>query len=188
MSDPEKLNFRCRRGLTLVEVLAVVFMISLLSVIAAVNLTGAFRGNTFRGQVHEFRSAFEKAAAIAREKGKRFEIVIDLNNQTWLLREIRVSGLVDVKNIPEEEIISIRDLSLSCQVLYVYYDDGDQADSGYAKFRVGPAGWRTGGKIVMIDDDGREYSLVIDRLSQSVDFVKGDALILEPRYPEEMGF
>ena len=55
-------------------------------------------------------------------------------------------------------------------------------------FRTGKAGWQYGGKIVVADSEGNEYSIVINRLSRMIQLKPGDVKILTPRSPDEMVF
>jgi hypothetical protein len=68
------------------------------------------------------------------------------------------------------------------------FDDGDWTNEAPALFRVGKSGWQYGGKIVVADEDGREYSIVINRLSRMIGLFDGDVGILMPRSEDEMGF
>jgi uncharacterized protein YhaN len=52
---------------------------------------------------------------------------------------------------------------------------------GQAKFRAGRAGWQFGGKIVLLDAAGHEYSIVINRISRIVNLQNGDVEFLQPQ-------
>ena len=71
---------------------------------------------------------------------------------------------------------------------YVMFDDGTWTNDSPALFRVGKSGWQYGGKTVVIDENGKEYSIVINRLSRIVNLVEGDIELLVPRTADEMGF
>ena len=76
------------------------------------------------------------------------KMIVDVSEQTYLLREISSSNLAEVL---DEEIIDSREFGGDCRISYVEFDDGDYENAGQAKFRVGHAGWNYGGKIVLLD-------------------------------------
>jgi type II secretory pathway pseudopilin PulG len=170
---------------TLVELLAVVFIISLFVLSATVNLYGVLNRNTFAAQAREFVSTMEMAAAAAAQSSRRYEVIIDLTEQFYVLREITSS---DLSEILMEDIIVDNDFSVNCIALEVYFDDGDYTNEGRAKFRAGHSGWQYGGKIVLLGNDGREYSVLVNRISRTVKLEEGNSLMLEPRFEEEMLF
>lgn len=170
----------------LAEVVMVLLIISLFTVIAMINLSGALSVNSFKGRADDLVKLFQMAETGAAQTGKRYEIVIDFTNNGYLLREI-TTGLVAVEDILEEEIIETGWFSDRFQLYYVMFDDG-QKNTEYALFRVGKTGWQYGGKIVVTDEDGKLYSIIVNRLSRKTDIVEGDAIIPVPRTEEEMGF
>ena len=127
------------------------------------------------------------AATGAAETGRRYEIVIDFTQNSYLLRQI-TTGLVAVEDIQEDEIIQTGQFSDRFQLSYVMFDDGTWTNNSPALFRVGKSGWQYGGKIVVTDEDGKEYSIVINRLSRMINLVEGDIDLLVPRPADEMGF
>lgn len=176
-----------KRGAVLAEVIMVLLIISLFTVIAMINLSGALAGNSFKGRADDLVKLFQMAEASAAQTGKRYEIVIDFTNNGYLLREI-TTGLVAVEDILEEEIIETGWFSDRFQLSYVMFDDGQSTNNAPALFRVGKTGWQYGGKIVVADENGKLYSIIVNRLSRKTDIVEGDAIILMPRTEDEMGF
>jgi hypothetical protein len=157
-----------------------------------VNLFGLFGGSTFRAQVQDFVSALRMAATAAAESDRRYEVIIDLTEQSYLLREITSPDLTQVL---EEEIIVDNYFSENCFVDYVLFDDVDYSlegqsytNDGTAKFRAGRNGWQYGGKIVFLDNDDREYSVVINRLNRMVKVEEGDIEILKPKGRDDVPF
>ncbi|MCX5633121.1 MAG: hypothetical protein NTW93_05570, partial [Phycisphaerae bacterium] len=119
--------------------------------------------------------------------GRRYEIIIDFAQNTYTLREI-MTGLVAVEDIEEQEIIETEQFSDRFQLSYVMFDDGEWTNEAPALFRVGKTGWQYGGKIVITDENGKVYSIVVNRLSRMINILDGDAVILVPRSEDEMGF
>ncbi|MCE5340820.1 MAG: hypothetical protein LLF92_06790 [Planctomycetaceae bacterium] len=186
----KKLAFRkCLppRGAVLAEVIMVVFIISLFTAMAMMNLSGALAKDSFKSRANKLVRLFQMAATSAAETGKRYEIIIDFTQYTYTLREI-TTGLVAVEDILEEEIIETGEFSDRFQPAYVLFDDGDWTNSEPALFRVGKFGWQYGGKISLLDESGNEYTLIINKLNRMIELYEGDVVIVEPRTAEEMGF
>lgn len=171
------------RGFTLVELIVVVSFLALLVLIAQMNLMGALSRQTFKSQVQDLVSTMQLAAAGAARTNKRYEVIIDVGEQTYLLREISSSNLAEVL---DEEIIDSRELGEGCRISYVEFDDGDYENAGLAKFRIGHAGWNYGGKIVLLDREERKHSLLITRLSPIVKLVDGDPELATPKAEDEI--
>jgi len=174
-----------RRGFTLTELIVVVLIVSLFVLLVQVNLFGLLRKNTFRGQVQEFVSTMQMAAGAAAESDRRYEVIIDLSEQGYLLREITTP---DLSEVLEEEIIVENYFSDNCYVAYVLFDDGDYTNEGRAKFRAGHSGWQYGGIIVLLDEDEQAYSVVVNRINRIVTLKEGEAEFLEPRMQSEVPF
>ena len=170
---------------TLTELVVVILMVSLIILLAGSNLYGLLTKNTLRGQLQEIVSTMQMAANSAAETGRRYEMVFDLAEQRYMLREITTADLTQVL---EEEVIILNDLSSNCFIAYVIFDDGDYTNQDIAQFRVGPAGWQYGGKIVFLDSTDRAYSVIVNRLSRNIKLRDGDVEILMPKSPEEVPF
>ena len=178
-------RFFGRRGFTLVEMIVALVMLSLMLAVAQPNVTGLFRKGGFKAQAEGLVSVMQKAARSAAETGRRFEVVIDLAEQGYMLREIRGSVL---SRDMEGEIIDEGYFNENCWMSYVEFDDYDFVNDARAWFWVGPAGWQYGGKIVFLDQSDQPWSIVVNRISRSVRLVQGDAELLRPKTEDEMSF
>ena len=176
-----------RKAAILAEVIMVLFIIAMITMIAMINLSDVLGRDSFKSRAHDLVKLFQMAATSAGQTGRRYEIIIDFVQNSYMLREI-TTGLVAVEDIKEEEIIQTGQFSDRFQLSYVMFDDGDWTNEAPALFRVGKSGWQYGGKIVVADEDGREYSIVINRLSRMIGLFDGDVGILMPRSEDEMGF
>ncbi len=172
-------------GFTMTEMMVVVMMVSLFVLLIQMNLFGLLRRNTFRAQVQDIISTMQMATSAAAESNRRYEFIISPVEQNYILREITSP---DLSEVLEEEIIVKNDLSDSCRVTYIEFDDGESINDGWAKFRVGHSGWQYGGKIVLLDDKEQPYSVVVNRLNRTVSLIKGDVGLLEPKAKEEVPF
>jgi prepilin-type N-terminal cleavage/methylation domain-containing protein len=180
-------------GFTLTEFIVVIVIVSLFLLLAMPNVFGLLRKNTFRAQMQSFVSTVQMAARAAAESNRRYEVIIDLTEQTYTLRQITSPDLLQVL---EEEIIIQNDFSNNFQVDYILFDDVDisvdesesYTNDGQAMFRAGRAGWHYGGKIVLIDEDGQPYSVIINRMNRLVKLKEGDVEILTPRAVQDVVF
>jgi len=190
-SVPMQSDKKCLKGrlkcsaFTLTELIIVVLLISLFVLLAQINLFGLLTKSTFKAQAQELVSTMQRAASAAAESDRRYEIIIDLAEQSYLLREITSP---DLSEILEEEIIVEQDFSANCRAVYVLFDDGDYTNEGRAKFRAGRSGWQYGGRIVLLDKDERPYSVVVNRLNRVVALKEGEVGLLLPKSKDEVPF
>ena len=174
-------------GFTLTELIVVLLIISLSLLLAQTNLFGLLRSNTFRAQVQEFVSTMQMAASAAAESDRRYEVIIDLMEQSYMLRQITTPELSEVL---EEEIIVENNFGDNCRVAYVLFDDltGTDEEHQIVKFRAGHSGWQYGGKIVLFDEKEQPYSVVVNRLNRMITLREGDVGLLEPKTKDEVPF
>jgi prepilin-type N-terminal cleavage/methylation domain-containing protein len=174
-------------GFTLTELVVVILVLSIFVLLAMTNVFGLLRKNTFKVQAHEFVSTMQMAAVAAAESERRYEVIIDLTEQSYTLRQITNPDLTQVL---EEEVIVTNDFGNNCQVIYVLFDDLMETDEDHqiAKFRAGHTGWQYGGKIVLLDEQEQPYSVVVNRMSRVVALRKGDVELLMPKAKDEVLF
>jgi Tfp pilus assembly protein FimT len=163
-------------------------LISLLVLIAQVNLFGVMRRNTFKAQLQDFVSLMQMAASRAAESGNRYEMIIDLADQTYLLRELTGSELT--APVREEQVITQGAFRGNCKVAYVEFDDGTYANTSEerTKFRAGHAGWQYGGKVVFLDESEHPYAVIVNRVTPIVQLIEGDPPLMKPKAKEEVPF
>ena len=177
-----------RRGFTFTELVVVILIVSLFVLLAVTNFSGLLRRNTFRVQANEFVSTMQMAASAAAESDRRYEVIIDIAEQSYTLRQITSPQLPS--DVLEEEIVAKNDFGENCRVVYVLFDDLVSTDEEHQKafFRAGHAGWQAGGKIVLLDEDEQPYSVVVNRLNRIVTLREGDVELLMPRRQDEVPF
>ncbi len=173
------------QGFTLTETIVAVVVISLLVLLTQMSFLGVLRRGTFKAQVQELVSTMQMAASVAAQSDRRYEVIIDLTEQSYLLRQITSP---DLSEVLEEEIIVENNFSDNCWVAYVEFDDGDYTNEGRAKFRAGHAGWQYGGKIVLLDRAGQPYSVVVNRINRIITLREGDVELLVPKAKNEVPF
>ena len=176
-------NTRC--GFTMFELVVAIVVVSLFALLAQIHLFGLLRKNTFRAQIQELVSTMQMAASAAAESDRRYEVIIDIEEQGYLLRQITAP---DLSVVLEEEIIVEDNLSDNCRVVYVEFDDGEYTNEGRAKFRAGHSGWAFGGKIVLLDEKEQPYSVVVNRLNRIIALEEGDVELLGTKTKDELPF
>jgi Tfp pilus assembly protein FimT len=182
---------RCGPGVrlhafVLVELLVVMALLGLIVMMAQMNLFGVFRRSSFKTQVQDFISTMHMAATGAAESSRKYEVLIDFAEQSYLLRQITTTDLTEP--VREEEVIATGQFGDNCRVSYVEFDDGDYTNDGKAKFRAGRAGWQYGGKIVFLDVSEQPYVVMVNRLTPMVYLVEGDPPLMKPKAKEEIPF
>jgi len=163
----------------------VISILGLFVVWVSVNLFGAFRRYGFRATAQEFVSALQTAITAASESDRRYEVIIDLPQQTYLLREITSP---DLSEVLDEEIVLEGAFGGKCRAAYVQFDDGQSTQQDRAKFRAGHAGWQYGGKIVLLDEEDHAYTVLVHRLNRVVDLLDGDVDLPMPQDRDAMAF
>ncbi len=173
------------RAFVLIEMILVVSILAMFLIMVQTNLFGTLRRSQFKADVQEFVSAMQMAASSAAESNRRYEMIIDLGEQTFLLRQITSS---DLSQVLEEEIILSGQFGRTCRVAYVEFDDGTYTNEGKARFRVGHAGWHYGGKIVFLDDSEQSHTVLVSRITPIIDLVEGEPVLMTPKGKDEVPF
>ena len=173
------------RGFTLTELMVVIVVVSMFVLLAQMHLFGLLRKSTFRAQVQELVSTMQMAASAAAQSDRRYEVIIDIPEQRYMLRQITNP---DLSQVLEEEVIVEDSFSPSCRVVYVRFDDGDFTSEDRAKFRAGHSGWAYGGKIVLLDEKEQPYSVVVSRLNRMITLEQGNVELLWPKTKDEVPF
>jgi Tfp pilus assembly protein FimT len=174
---------RLEAAFTFAELMAAVVIVAMLLLLAQLSLLSRLGKSTFRAQVNQLISTLQMAASAAGESKSRYEVIIDLTEQKYMLREITSS---DLSEVFEEDIIAENELSANCFVAYIEFDDEDWTNEGIAKFRAGHSGWQYGGKIVLLDQAETAYSIVVNRRNRIVTLKEGDVQLLKTRTEDEI--
>ena len=176
------------RGFTMTELLVVVSIVALFVLMAQINLFGLLRKNTFRAQTQELVSTMQMAVSAAAETGRRYEVIIDITEQSYELKQLTGSEIyVDRPDETPGEMIVQNNLTENCRLVYVWFDDGIDTNTK-AWFRVGPSGWQNGGKIVLLDEKDQPYTIVVNRINRIVTLEEGELELLEPKRKDDLPF
>jgi len=173
------------RGFTFTELIIAIVIMGLFLGLVMPNLLDLLKRGTFRSQVQDLLSTMQMAVDTAASSSGRYEVIIDLDEQKYLLREITSS---DLSQVLDEEIITEQYLGNNCWISYVMFDDYDFTDNGQAKFRAGRVGWQYGGKIVLLDEDDQSYSIVVNRMDGVVRLERDDVTLMVPKAKEDVFF
>lgn len=177
-------------GFVLIEMLMVVGIIGLMAAVAAISYSAMWGNLKFKSQAQELVNAFQMAQNAAATSDRRYAVVLDFTNQGYVLREFKTLDLESMD--PDEAIIQTKYFNSALTLDYVLYDDLEDTrnseDVTEARFLAGKAGWWYGGKVVMLDEDGNPWTIVIHRFGTPVELLQGDVEILLPQNKESVPF
>ncbi|HOT72239.1 MAG TPA: type II secretion system protein [Anaerohalosphaeraceae bacterium] len=178
------------RGYVLLEVLIVVGLMAFLLSIGIISAGGLWGGRQFQHQAEELVNLFQMAQEAAAQSDRRYAVILDFSEQKYVLRQF---ASLDLQTIPDEEaIIHTGYFTDRFQLDYVLYDDledtREKEDVTEARFYAGRSGWQYGGKVVVRDQDGNPWSILISRMVTPVRLVEGDVPILLPLKPDALRF
>lgn len=178
---------KSKNAFTLVESLAVVALIGLTLMVSQRQLFTKFTHKSFTVQANKLVSALQDAAFSAGKSDRRYEIIIDIVEQSFTLRQITSP---DLDQITQEEIIETHFFDDNCYVDYIVFDDLITTDDQHlqAKFRVGKYGFQNGGNIVLLDKKQQPYTIIVNRLNRLIKLKQGDLPIALPKRSDEIFF
>jgi hypothetical protein len=144
----------------------------------------------FKRQAEELVRVFQMAYNAAAENDRRYAVVLDFTEQSFVLREFKSLDLETMD--PDEAIIQTTYFSEALTLDYVLYDDLDDTrdyeNMTQARFLAGHSGWQNGGKVVLLDEDGMPWTILIHRFAKPVELFKGDVDIDLPQDAEDVPF
>ena len=183
-------TIRLSKAFVLVEMLMVVGLIGLMAAVATISFSAVWGNLKFKSQAQELVNAFQMARNAAAISDRRYAVVLDFTEQSYILREFKS---VDLETMdPEEAIIQTKYFSEALTIDYVLYDDLDDTrdaeDVTEARFLAGKSGWQYGGKIALLDEDGQPWTIIIHRLGKPAELFEGDVGFLLPQDKESVPF
>ncbi|MCF7973400.1 MAG: prepilin-type N-terminal cleavage/methylation domain-containing protein [Phycisphaerae bacterium] len=179
-----RLQFRTQ-GFTLIEMMLTLSVLALFVMLANTSVLSRVQTYTFKAQIQDFISTMQMAVMSAAETGRRYEVIVDPVNQTYLLRQITTS---DLSSYEPEDVICDGEFGRACRVDKIVFDDGESTTQEAAKFRAGHRGWAYGGQIVFYDEDDRVFTVLVNRLNRRIEIVEGDLELLSPKGKEDLPF
>ena len=175
-------------GLVLAELVAVITIIGLLLLVSVFNISGAKSSGRFKSQANELAFTLQRAIRSASKNNNKYSVIVNIAEQSYILRHIKSTELYEIGD--EKEIIFEKYLTPDCQIDYVEFDDAEGTDekNTIAHFIAARSGFQAGGKIVLFDAEGSEYSIIINRLSRIIELKKGFVELLPVKYRDELPF
>jgi type II secretory pathway pseudopilin PulG len=180
-------------GFVLVEMLLVVGLIALMTSVAMLSYSAVAGRSYFQSRAQKLTGALQSAWTTAQQSDRRYEVILSFTEGFWVLRQqvaVLDEGLSEDESVIKSGIFNDR-FGLD----YVLYDDGDDTRNPRegervttATFRAGHGGWQFGGKIVLRDEDGNPWSIVLYRIGKPAELIQGDATILIPVESQYMPF
>jgi len=174
------------KGFTLLEVVMVLFIVSLVISIATISYTSVYPKIQFREKINTLVGIFEMAAISADQSDRRYAVLIDFFDHSYALYDVNTSNPYNRENLLEEDIITSGFFDDYHELVYVQFDDSadiiDGGEAGTALFVVGHNGWNYGGKVVVRDNEENLHSLVVSRFNKRVKLYQGDAMLAEPEF------
>lgn len=187
-------NRQSHRAFVLIEMLLVVALVGLMTGVAVLSISGILGNLRFKRQAEHLVNMFQLAQNASAETDRHYAIVLDFTEQSYCLRQFVTT---DLATLPDEEaIIDKGYFSEALTLDYVQYDDledtREKDKQGLsvteARFLAGKCGWQFGGKVVLIDERGEPWTIVIHRFVKPVELIEGDADMYLPQYPEQVPF
>lgn len=177
-----------RSGLTIVELMVAVLMVSLFVAFGQMNLSGFLRRHKFKFQAQELVSTMQKAISAASESNRRYSVIINVAEQSYTLSQITTPELYEEPT--EEDIILTNHLNDNCRLAYIQFDDWSGTNDNIFRvyFVAGHSGWQYGGTIILLDEDDEPYSIIVNRMNRIITLKKGEIFPLEPRSKDEVSF
>ncbi len=185
------------RGFTLVEILLVIGLISLMSGVGMISYSAMWGSLKFKREVRELVNIFQMAQDAAAQSDKRYEIILDSDAQGFVFREfIGFTVLDDERPLEDDNVDAIQKTNFSDAVYlkfveYDYYTEEEEVllaveKINFYRFVTGRPGWQAGGRIVLLDENDRPWTIVTHRFAKPVELIEGYESIPEPRNREDM--
>ena len=111
------------KALVLTELIIVIFIIGIMTAIAAMNFPSMVTRRQFEKQANEFVDIIRKAVTASAEGGKRYAIILDFDEQTYALKEI-TQLYEEVIHDEQTPTMVTGFFTRQCQLDYVIFDDG----------------------------------------------------------------
>ena len=175
------------KGFTLAETMVVLLLLGIVVSVAQLNVFALLGRSRFKASVQDLVDVFRMAIKASAESDHRYQIEINLNEQTYALSEI--THVDDYGDIQVKETLLEAQLPLECYIEQVIYDDGRSYGQGdVVYFWIGHAGWFRGAAIYLSDKDGNQYSILINRLNRMVELLDGEIEMLGRKDDIDMTF
>ena len=172
------------KGFTLTESVVALAILSLLLMLSFISLTSRVNTDSFPAKAQKLIGIMQQAANAASQSDRVYGVYFNFMDQEYVLYEIKTSDPYNFDILQEQEVVDMGFFDgIAFQLNYIEFDDGDYVDGSErdsALFVVTKNGWQFGGKIVLADENGQPWTVVINRLNTQVALEKEDVEILIP--------
>ena len=191
--------YRLSKGFILVEVLLVVGLIGLMAGVATISYSAMWGSLRFKREANELVNLLQMAQDAAAQSDRRYEIILDRDSQGYLFREFIGFTILDDERPLEDNNVEAIQKTFFSKAVYVEYVEYDfmteeeeetlaEQDPSYFRFVTGRPGWQAGGRIVLLDDRDRPWTIVIHRFAKPVELFEGEVPIWLPQEAENVPF
>lgn len=187
------------RGFTLIEMMVVTTVLAMLAAVALPSLLALQRAQESRRSLSDLLSMARLSAGQARQTGRTFELVIDENNATVIVRPEAVdderfpalppttanglasTGIQEAANTPEndEQATVTRSLAASIKIQSATVDDESLTGETIVKFYSDGSAQRA---IIQLSESDVDRTLVIDRQG-GIQLTRGQSDLAQDRWP-----
>lgn len=198
-SAPKSGELRRARGFTLIEMMVVTTVLAMLAAVVLPSLFSLKQSQESRRSLSDLLAMARLSAGQARQTGRTFELVLDENNSTVIVRpeavdEVRFpalppttsngltsTGAQEVANTEEddERATVTRSLSAGIKIQSATVDDEAVTGETVVKFYSDGSSQRA---IIQLTESDVDRTLVIDRQG-TIQLVRGQADLPQDRWP-----
>lgn len=181
----------------------VVGIIGLITAISMISF-GAMWGNLrFKRQAEDIVNTLQMAQNAAATTGRRYQVSFNTTFQGYVFREYTETSIYYDDDIYQNAEEGLYDDSLIkigrfnkamtlVEVIYDYYTEEELAgldkSNDIFHFIAGKAGWNAGGKIILYDEDGRVWTILVQRFASPVKLYEGDVDLYPPQKEQDVRF
>lgn len=189
----------CTRGFTLIEMMVVTTVLAMLAAVIVPSLLSLQRAQESRRSLSDLLSMARLSAGQARQTGRTFELVIDENNSSVIVRPevvdeerfpalrpttsngLTSTGIQEAANTPEDDdqATVTRSLAASIKIQSATVDDESITGETIVKFYSDGSAQRA---IIQLTESDVDRTLVVDRQG-GIQLVRGQSDLAQDRWP-----
>ncbi len=164
-ASPSEAVLRSSRGMTMIEVLAVVLILGLSVTVIALNLDHATPTARLHASAREIGSMLEYVRNEAIVQKRYLFLIVDVENRRYRWARAPEIGRMDEDLERDSEYSTWKSLLRSVQIEDVTWDDGAKRSDGKFWIPFNPNGMSQGVTFHLINEDGRRVSTEVNGLT-----------------------
>lgn len=191
-NDLHRNNAHLAKAMVLIEVILVITLLALLTGLAGLTFSSAFGSSQFEKEAQGLIKTLQMAHNAAVETNRRYAVVIDTYEQAYMLREYAtIQDLIDEPEI--DKILKTAEFTENCFLDYIFFDDGvdsrdPELENSKFLFIAGRSGYQAGGKIVLLDQNENQHTIIVNKTLGIIELEEGDVEIFLPMNKEDVPF